>query len=73
MNTQVSIVVREREAAQILGVSPAALRRWRRERRGPAFVRLERCVGYRVCDLEEFVTSNTVSNAIRATRDSDHG
>jgi hypothetical protein len=56
------IVVREGDAARLLGVSIAALRRWRRERRGPAFVRLERCVGYSVADLEAFVADNTVSH-----------
>jgi predicted DNA-binding transcriptional regulator AlpA len=54
-------VLREREAAEMLGVSTAALRRWRRERRGPAYIRMERCVGYRVSDLEAFLDSGTVT------------
>jgi hypothetical protein len=58
----VPLVVREVVAARLLGVSVAALRRWRRERRGPPFVRLERCVGYPVADLEAFVATNTVTN-----------
>jgi len=57
------LVVREPIAAQLLGVSVAALRRWRRESRGPAFVRLERCVGYRMVDLEAFIAANTVTNS----------
>jgi len=60
MHSEVPQILREREAAMTLGVSVAALRRWRRERRGPAYVRLERCIGYRVADLEEFLSKNTV-------------
>lgn len=59
--TEGPAVLRERKAAEMLGVSTAALRRWRREHRGPAFVRLERAVGYRVSDLEKFLNANTVS------------
>lgn len=61
MNSNTPLVVREQAAARLLGVSVAALRRWRRERRGPPFVRLERCIGYPVADLEAFVTTNTVA------------
>ena len=65
MKLEFSSVVREHEAARLLGVSAAALRRWRRERRGPAFVRIERCIGYRVTDLEQFLAANTCSNVPR--------
>jgi hypothetical protein len=63
MDSEVPQIVREREAAKILAVTPASLRRWRREHRGPAFVRLERCIGYRLADLDEFLSSNTVRSA----------
>ena len=59
------MILREAEAARRLGISKAALRRWRLERRGPAFVRIEGCVGYRVADLEEFLTKNTVRSSER--------
>jgi hypothetical protein len=62
MQSNNPLVVRERVAAQLLGVSVAALRRWRQEKRGPAFVRLERCVGYRMADLEAFISANRVVN-----------
>ncbi len=39
-------LIDERQAAQRLKVSVAALRRWRREKRGPPFTRIERCVRY---------------------------
>lgn len=55
MKSEVPQVLREWEAAKVLGVSVAALRRWRAERLGPAFVRMERCIGYRVSDIEDFL------------------
>ena len=58
MNTEARLIVREVEAARLLAVSVAALRRWRREGRGPSFVRLERCIGYRLADLQSFITEN---------------
>ncbi len=61
MNSESTLVVRERAAAKMLGVSTAALRRWRYERRGPAFVRLQRAIGYRIADLEQFLTDNTIN------------
>ena len=50
------LFVNEREAARLLSVSVAALRRWRREGRGPRVTRIEHCVRYRVSDLEAFMT-----------------
>ncbi len=55
------IAIREAEAARMVGVSVAALRRWRREHRGPAYVKLEGCIRYRVADLKEFLDRNTVN------------
>ncbi len=50
-----SMVVTEAEAAKILSVSRAALRRWRREKRGPSFLRVERCIRYRAEDLRAYL------------------
>jgi len=69
LNSETPLVVREREAGRLLGVSVAALRRWRHERRGPPFVRIERCVGYRVADLEAFVAMNTVAHELEGNAD----
>jgi hypothetical protein len=49
------IFVRDVQAARLLNVSVSALRRWRREGRGPAFLKIERCVRYRVSDIELFL------------------
>jgi predicted site-specific integrase-resolvase len=67
MESQTVGVVREAEAARILAVSVAALRRWRREGRGPTFVRMERCIGYRLCDLESFLNENLCSSGKAAS------
>jgi predicted site-specific integrase-resolvase len=56
------IVVTEGEAARLLSVSRAALRRWRREGRGPEFTRLERCVRYKVRSIESWLEENSSGN-----------
>jgi hypothetical protein len=57
------LAVDERVAARMLSVSTAALRKWRREGKGPRFVRLSKCVRYRVQDLEEFLKHSVTSAA----------
>jgi predicted site-specific integrase-resolvase len=56
----------EKQAAQMLAVSVAALRRWRREGRGPQFTRLQRCIRYDVRAIEKFLAEHT-SGDERAT------
>lgn len=48
----------EKQAAKLLSVSIAALRRWRAESRGPEFTRLERCIRYPVQSLERYLAEN---------------
>lgn len=57
----------ERETSELLKCTVAALRRWRRERRGPRFVKLGRLIRYRDSDLEDFVEQCT-QNVIREKR-----
>lgn len=57
----------EAETSKVLQCTKAALRRWRRERRGPKFVRLGRLVRYRETDLEAFVDQST-ENVIQGKR-----
>jgi predicted site-specific integrase-resolvase len=52
----------ERQVARALAVSTAALRRWRREGRGPEFAHVERCVRYPVQAIERFLTENSSAN-----------
>jgi len=49
----------EDETSKVLQCTKAALRRWRRERRGPRFVKLGRLIRYRESDLESFVDQAT--------------
>ncbi len=51
-------IVRSREAARILGVSPRTLSNWRWKGKGPRVVRLSaRCVGYDIRDLIDYLES----------------
>ena len=52
-------LLNEQQTSRILNVSTAALRRWRRERRGPEFIRCERCVRYDMRALERFLAANS--------------
>jgi hypothetical protein len=52
-------LLNEKQVARLLACSVAALRRWRREGRGPQFTRLERCVRYDARALVNFVAENS--------------
>jgi predicted DNA-binding transcriptional regulator AlpA len=54
--------LREREAAQYMGVSVSALRSWRtkRSRNGPPYTRLGRMVLYPVSGIDEHMRTRTV-------------
>ena len=60
MNEGKPLLVDERSAARLLSVSVSALRRWRREGRGPRVTRIERCVRYRLSDLDDLLAANRV-------------
>jgi hypothetical protein len=62
MNTDQLQLITEIQAAKMLAVSVAALRRWRREDRGPAFTRCERCVRYDIRAIEKFLSENSSLN-----------
>lgn len=54
------LVIGEREAARRLQISVGALRKWRREATGPRFIRLGRCIRYKLSDLLAHLDSNAV-------------
>lgn len=62
MEQTILTLVNEKQAARILAVSVSALRRWRREGRGPEFTRLERCVRYSVRSIECWLVENSSGN-----------
>ena len=45
-------------AARRLGLKVATLRAWRRQQRGPAYVRLGRAVRYLTHDVDDFLRAN---------------
>jgi len=53
-------------AATLLGCSPAALVKFRSERRGPAYIRVGRLIRYRKLDLVRWLKSRRVSPEARA-------
>ncbi len=54
-------LMNESEAAELLRLTPNALRKWRQLRKGPRFIKLsERCVRYDRRDLEHWLTSRQV-------------
>ena len=48
----------ELAAARRLGLKVATLRAWRRQRRGPVYVRLGRAVRYLASDVDDFLRAN---------------
>lgn len=55
-----------RKAAEMLGKSPATLKRWRYEGVGPDYVVTEGSVSYDVAVLEEYIRKNTRVPSVRA-------
>jgi hypothetical protein len=49
----------EIEAAAVLNCTPSALRRFRREKRGPRYAKIGRLIRYALSDVEAFVEENT--------------
>ena len=50
-----ALVVGEARAAELLGVSPRTLQKWRVTGEGPAFIKLGKRVGYTRADLDAHV------------------
>lgn len=59
-------LVNTRRAVEILGRSPATLKRWRYEGVGPAYVEMEGRVSYDVAVLIEYINENTRVPSVRA-------
>ena len=57
----------ETEVAKRLNVSLAPVRRWRLERRGPAFVKVGALVRYRPQDLDAWLSELPVGGCIHKT------
>ncbi len=59
-------LVNTRRAAEILGRSPATLKRWRHEGIGPNWIEIEGRVSYDVAVLLEYIRKNTRVASVRA-------
>jgi len=59
-------LVNTRRAAEILGRSPATLKRWRYEGVGPRYVEIEGRVSYDVAVLIDYINENTRVPSVRA-------
>lgn len=49
------------EAANLLSLSPATLKKWRRTRRGPRYYRLGSAIRYRRDDLESYLSRSAAN------------
>ena len=59
-------LVDTRRAAEILGRSPATLKRWRCEGTGPSWIEIESRISYDVAVLLEYIKRNTRTPSVRA-------
>ena len=66
MADQPKAAISESEAARVLGVSAACMRRWRREKRGPRYFRAGRLVRYFHADIERWAAANSTDPAAEA-------
>jgi excisionase family DNA binding protein len=57
-----------KETAKVLKVTPAALSRFRREGRGPAFTRVGKLVRYRCEDLDRWLSEQITTPQAQAVR-----
>jgi predicted DNA-binding transcriptional regulator AlpA len=53
-------ILNERQVQEVFGFSVPYLRRARRERRGPRFLKVGKLVRYRRADIEAYLTAHTV-------------
>ena len=59
------MLLNTKEAAKLLSVSKATLETWRCRGGGPAFVKYQRAVRYRMEDLDKFISESIRENTSR--------
>jgi len=59
-------IIGETELAQWADLSVAVLRKWRREGRGPRYLKLGRLVRYRVRDVDLWLNAHAVERGRKA-------
>ena len=60
-------ILNERQVQEVYGFTIAYLRRARRERRGPRFLKVGKLVRYRRSDIEAYLSAHAVETNSRAT------
>ena len=61
-------LITEEQVSKLLNVSVASLRRWRLERRGPAFIKVGSLVRYKPEDLELWLTAQPTGGTAQPVR-----
>lgn len=59
-------ILNERQVEEVYGFTISYLRRARRERRGPRFLKIGKLVRYRRADVESFLTAHVVETREQA-------
>ena len=59
---EITSAINESELARRANVSIAVIRKWRREKTGPRFLKLGRLVRYRVRDVEVWLETHAVES-----------
>ena len=65
MHTSLSLLT-EAQAAELLAISAKTLQAWRVRGGGPRYIKLGRCVRYRIDDIEEYVRQRTMAHTAQA-------
>lgn len=55
-----AVTLSERDSANYIGYTESALRAWRRQSRGPAYIRVGRSIRYRLVDLDAWLARHRV-------------
>jgi hypothetical protein len=55
-------LITEKEAASLLSVSPETLKKARLNKTSPDYVRVGRCIRYRMSALASYLDSNTITH-----------
>jgi hypothetical protein len=66
-------LVDTRRASEILGRSPATLKRWRCQGTGPSWIEIEGRVSYDLAVLVEYIRENTRVPSVRAAMEESRG
>jgi predicted DNA-binding transcriptional regulator AlpA len=64
--SNISEVLNERQVQEVYGFTVPFLRRARRERRGPRFLKVGKLVRYRKSDIEAYLAAHTVETHAEA-------